>query len=146
MSGESVTADLGHRKARPFELFMPWTELMLMAFGIECLIKAVWVKGRHQLARNGKYISMIQNERHQLVKLCGVAGIPLDARETDALERITDIADTIGRYPIPRRASQIPKGCKWSSVDSRIVENLIVRLELELRKNTSGPQASPQMD
>ena len=130
---QRVTANLHQRKAQSDELLMPWTELMLTAFGIECLIKAIWVKRGHQLARDGKYIPMIQNERHQLVKLCRVAEIPIDARETDALERITDIAGTIGRYPIARRASQIATGCSWSSEDLDIIENLILRLESELQ-------------
>ena len=64
---DRVTASLRHRKARPFEILMLWTELMLTAFGIECLIKATWVKDGHQLARDGKHIPMTQNERHQQI-------------------------------------------------------------------------------
>jgi hypothetical protein len=130
---ERVTANLRHRKAQSDELLMPWTELMLTAFGIECLVKAVWIKRGNQLARDGKYVPMTKREGHQLVKLCRVAGILLDARETDALERITDIAGTIGGYPIARHASQIATGCSWSTGDFDIIENLILRLESELQ-------------
>jgi hypothetical protein len=66
-----------------------WIEIMLTAFGIECLIKAIWLKQGPKLAQNGKYVEMIKNERHRLVKLCGAAGIALDSREADGLERMS---------------------------------------------------------
>jgi hypothetical protein len=47
---------------------------MLAAFGIECLIKAIWLKQGHQLARDGKYIPMIPKERSsagEVVSRCG---------------------------------------------------------------------------
>src|SRR5262245_66027408 len=96
---------------------MPWTELMITAFGIECLIKAIWIKQGNQLVRDGKYRPMTKNEGHQLVRLCGVAGIPLDSREEDVLKRISGIARTIGRYPIAKKANEIATGCSWSSAD-----------------------------
>ena len=70
---ERVTANLAYRK-EPNAIVMPWLELMLTAFGIECLIKAVWLKQGHRLAQNGKYVPMTNNERHHLVKLCRVVG------------------------------------------------------------------------
>jgi hypothetical protein len=137
---ERFTANLRSGKARQSEVIMPWTELMLAAFGIECLIKAVWVKRGNQLARDGKYVPMTKNEGHRLVKLCCVAGIPLDSREADALERMSDIARTIGRYPIARWAGEIiPMGCSWSSVDDGIIENLIVRFNTELEDHSGSP-------
>jgi hypothetical protein len=38
----------------PKEIFTTWTAVMLTAFGIECLIKAVWLKQGRQLAQNGE--------------------------------------------------------------------------------------------
>ena len=111
---ERAFANLRSREAT-IEILMPWTELMLTAFAIECLIKAIWIKQGHQLAQNGKYVPMIKNERHQLVPLCRAAGIALDRREADVLGRISDIAGSIGRYPIARRASQRKRACSWSS-------------------------------
>jgi hypothetical protein len=118
----------------PIELRTAWVELMLAAFGIECLIKAIWIKKGHQLAHDGKYVPMTKND-HQLVKLCRVVGITLDPRETDALERIADIAGAIGRYPIPRRSSptHFRGGRSWSSTEDHIIENLVARLKMELR-------------
>jgi hypothetical protein len=106
---------------------MPWIEIMLTAFGIECLIKAIWIKQGNQLARNGKYIPITKNEKHQLVELCGAIGFKLSERETDALERMSDIAGSIGRYPISRRARQ-NKSLSWGSQDDDIIENVIVKL------------------
>src|SRR2546425_11251665 len=50
----------------PIELLTVWTELMLAAFGIECLLKAIWLKHGHELARDGKYIPIVPNDRHRL--------------------------------------------------------------------------------
>ena len=63
------------------ELYTVWTTPMLLAFGVDCLIKAIWVKQGHILARDGKYVPMCKNERHDLVRLCGVAGIALNPTE-----------------------------------------------------------------
>jgi hypothetical protein len=86
--------------------FTAWIEVMLTAFGIECLIKAIWLKQGNQLARDGIYVPIIERERHQLVKLCGAAGVALNKQEVEVLERMRDIALSIGRYPIPLRAGQ----------------------------------------
>src|SRR5438552_15565842 len=42
----------------PMENRTFWVELMLAAFGIECLIKAIWLKQGRQLVHDGKYIPM----------------------------------------------------------------------------------------
>src|SRR5947208_13225415 len=128
---ERARANLRLGGKAPMELLTTWTEPMLAAFGIECLIKAIWVKQGHSLARNGKYIPMLKNEGHQLVPLCRVAGIALDAREKDALERISRIAPTIGRYPIPRRYHEMV-ALGWSSKDTSIIKGFVLRLNTEL--------------
>jgi hypothetical protein len=120
----------------PMENRTFWVELMLDAFGIECLIKAVWLKQGHRLARDGNYIPMIRKEGHRLEKLCRVAGIALNQREEETLTRLSDIAGSIGRYPIPSRVSQRAVALRWSNPDDyEIIENIIARLETELRKN-----------
>src|SRR6266404_4142177 len=101
---ERARANLRHGGKAPIELLTVWTELMLAAFGIECLVKAIWLKQGHELARDGKYVPIVQNEGHRLVRLCRAVGINMDARDQDALERISIIARSIGRYPIARRA------------------------------------------
>ena len=113
--------------------FSVWIEIMLTAFGMECLIKAIWIKQGNRLARDGKYIPIIKDERHQLVKLCEAVGFALNQREADVLERMCDIATSIGRYPIPRRAGQSEGVCSWSSEDDDIIENLVVKLRTQLQ-------------
>jgi hypothetical protein len=137
---ERARANLRRGGKAPIELLTTWTELMLAAFGIECLIKAIWVKQGNSLARNGKYVPMLKKERHQLVPLCRIAGIALDAREKDALERISIIARTIGRYPIPRHSREMPP-LGWSSNDNYIIESFALRLKTELRYAISAPMA-----
>ena len=121
----------------PIEIFTLWVELMLTAFGIECLIKAIWLKQGHQLARDGKYVEMIKKERHQLVKLCGAAGIALNRREAHALQRISEIAGSIGRYPIARRSSEADRRRSWGSTFDRVIEDFIVKLETQLAERHS---------
>lgn len=114
-----------------------WTRIMLAAFGIECLIKAIWVKHGHQLARDGKYVGMTNKEKpHELVKLCDIAGIPLNERETNALQRMSDIAKSIGRYPIGRTAEIGSRAGVWSSTDDGIIENFIARLKTQIHSKT----------
>ena len=118
----------------PMESRTFWVELMLDAFGIECLIKAIWLKQGHQLARDGKYVGMMRKEGHRLERLCRAAGIVLHQREEETLVRLSDIAGSIGRYPIPSRAPQTTAAHRWSSPeDYEIIENLIARLERELQ-------------
>ncbi len=143
---ERARANLRAPGKAPIELLTLWTELMLAAFGIECLIKATWVKQGHELARDGKYVPMRRNEGHQLVPLCQVAGIKLDVREADVLERLSIIARTIGRYPIPKRAHetrprefycQTGSPLSWSSDDDHVVESVVLRLKTELRRRSA---------
>ena len=129
-------------KSKPYPRRVPmesktfWVELMLAAFGIECLIKALWLKQGHALARGGKYIGMMKKEGHRLEKLCRCAGIKLKPREEETLTRLSDIAGSIGRYPIPSRVPQRAVELGWSDPhDYDIIENIIARLERELRKN-----------
>ena len=48
--------------------------------------QAIWLEQGHQLPRDGRYVEMIKQERHQLVKLCAAAGIALNRREARALK------------------------------------------------------------
>jgi hypothetical protein len=120
----------------PIENRTFWVELMLAAFGIECLIKAVWLKQGHQLARDGKYQPMMAKEGHRLEKLCRAAGISLSSNEEKTLTRLSDIAASAARYPIPNRVSQRDMMIGWSDPhDYDVTENFIARLKSELQKD-----------
>jgi hypothetical protein len=128
---ERVEATLTSGKA-PDIVLTVWTQLMLTAFGIECLIKAIWIKQGNQLARDGKYIGMTKKEKpHELVRLCDIAGIALNQRETDALQQISDIAKSIGRYPIARNAEVNSRAGVWSYDDT--IENFLEKLKAQYR-------------
>jgi hypothetical protein len=117
-----------------------WTHIMLTAFGVECLIKAIWILQGHQLARDGKYVGMTDKEKpHELVKLCDIAAIPLNERESDVLQRMSDIGKSIGRYPIGRTAET--RSRYWSSNDDHVIENFVARLKAQIRQMRS-PRAS----
>lgn len=127
-----TTVQHGHRV--PMETRTFWVELMLDAFVIECLIKAIWLKQGHQLVRDGKYVPLPAEGGHRLEKLCGTTGIPLNQREEETLARLSDIAGSIARYPIPRRAPKTFGGLWWSEPDDfEIIEKFIARLEKELQ-------------
>ncbi|HZR78957.1 MAG TPA: hypothetical protein VFA58_07090 [Chthoniobacterales bacterium] len=130
-------------KNAPIELLTRWIEVMLAAFGIECLIKATWVQAGHKLAQGGRYAPMCQNEGHNLVRLCGVAGIELNADEKDTLERMSIIARSIGRYPISKNAQETrPRTFYrhsgtpflWSSNNEEITSNFVRRIKTDLRR------------
>jgi len=130
----------------PDIIFTVWTHVMLTAFGIECFIKAIWVRKGHQLARDGKYVCMTNKEKpRELVKLCDIARIPLEERETDALQRMSDIGKSIGRYPIGRTAETDSRGRTggWSSTDDRIIENFITKLKAQIRNSLSKARTKP---
>jgi hypothetical protein len=110
-----------------------WVNIMLTALGIECLVKTIWILQGNQLARDGKYVGMTKNEGpHELVKLCNIAGIPFNERETDALQRMSDIGKSIGRYPIGKAADT--KVRYWSLTDDDIIEDFVAKLKAQIRR------------
>jgi hypothetical protein len=110
-----------------------WVNIMLTALGIECLIKAIWILQGNQLARDGKYVAMAKNEGpHNLERLCNIARIPLNERETDALQRMSDIGKSIGRYPIGKAA--VTKVLYWTLKDDDMIEDFVARLKGQFRR------------
>jgi hypothetical protein len=109
-----------------------WVNIMLTALGIECLIKAIWILQGNQLARDGKYVGMAKNERHDLGRLCHIARIPLDDRETDTLQRMSDIAQSIGRYPVGK--SYVTRVLYWTLKDDDVIEDFVARLKAQFRR------------
>jgi hypothetical protein len=70
---EHARAALRRTGKTPIEMLTVWTQPMFVAFGIECLIKAIWLKQGNQLAGDGRYVPMIPNEGHRLMPLCRAA-------------------------------------------------------------------------
>ncbi len=72
--------------------------LILLAMGIESLLKSVWIKkgGRH--AENGKLVKSL-GSGHDLVNIANQIGVILTTDEKDILERLTLYIE-FGRYPV----------------------------------------------
>lgn len=79
--------------------------IMLHAMAVECLLKALWLKGGGRLAKNGKYQNVTSKNDHDLVSLSnavlGKLGIEISKEEQDFLERLSRNI-TAGRYPIQK--------------------------------------------
>ncbi len=114
-----------------------WTELMLYAFALECLIKSLWVRQGNKLAENGKYKNLINHENHNLLKIAKKVNFPilLNPHLEIILEKLSYIGKNIGRYPIPKKWSETSifrqRGgsqsveLSWSTEDQLHLEKLI---------------------
>ena len=131
-----IRNSLRHGAKPPPEMLTVWTEVMLAGFAVECLIKAVWLKTGNELVRDGEYKGILRNERHQLVPLCDRVGIPLSSTERRSLHGLSRIMLSVGRYPIPRKPSEVT--ISWESKDDGVVSTFVQRLELMLRSHLAG--------
>lgn len=97
---ESTTVEMDEVANREFNraqaLLGP--TLMLRAFGVEAMLKALYVDQGGVLAKNGKFI-WPPGKSHDLCALAIAAKFDLDANETELL-RILEFWSTEGRYPI----------------------------------------------
>lgn len=79
--------------------------IMLRAMAVECLLKALWLKGGGRLAKNGRYRKIPSSRDHDLVSLSntvlGKLSIEISKEEQDFLERLSRNI-TAGRYPIQK--------------------------------------------
>lgn len=79
--------------------------LMLRAMAVECLLKALWLKGGGRLAENGRYRPVPWARDHDLVSLSnavlGKVGMEISEQEQRFLERLSRNI-TAGRYPIQK--------------------------------------------
>lgn len=85
------------------ELRITGVILMLRAMAVECLLKALWIKGGGQLACDGKYRKIPDTNDHELLTLADKVSEKIDlnlsANKRDFLKRLSrNIVG--GRYPI----------------------------------------------
>jgi ribosomal protein S10 len=115
-------------------------ELMLDGMAIECLLKALWVKRGHKLAKDGAYVRVPQAGPHDLVQLAGVLQLPLSHLEKDVLRRLSHFIEYRGRYPVPKDAEKLqltrtPRGGRSSAThwntpsDQRLFDAVVSRLD-----------------
>ncbi len=114
--------------------------VMLRGMGVECLLKAVWVKRVKQLAVGGKLQKPVSTNPHDLVVLESAldqhAPTGLSVAERTVLARLS-MQIMAGRYPIGMHALQsttLPKGSgprylmRWTEEDQTLFESLVGKL------------------
>jgi hypothetical protein len=116
------------------------SELMLDGMAIECLLKALWLKHGHELARDGRYVGIPGAAAHDLVQLAGMLQLTLTEMERDVLRRLSHFIEYGGRYPVPKDAEKLrlirtPQGGQgaattWSTPsDQLLFETVVGRLD-----------------
>lgn len=115
-------------KADPMRLWQP--ALMLRAFAIECLFKALWLREPgNKLAQNGKWIRIqtCKNNNHDLECLARAVGFELTSPERNVLTRLTFFG-VWGRYPIVKNYSEHQGRSIWTTDDEFVCDNITERL------------------
>lgn len=123
-------------------------ELMLRGMAIECLLKALWVKGGNKLVKDGKYIGVHGAGDHRLVQLAGVLRLRLSNLEKDLFVRLQDFIEYGGRYPVPKDADTLrmirdPRGGKGAATswhtpsDQDLYDAIVDRLEKHLDETSA---------
>lgn len=103
--------------------------LLLRAFGVECLFKALWLAKGGRLTNAGTFsgIPGLKNT-HKLWRLADRLSFSLDPQERDVLERLTVFGE-FGRYPIEGSYLSGGLGKRWWSVrDNSTLAAIVGRL------------------
>ena len=114
-------------------------ELMLRGMGVECLLKALWVKQGNVLVDSGQYVSVRGAGSHDLPQLASAAEFTLSVHEKDVMRRLSYFIEYGGRYPVPKDALKLvltrnPGGGKgapttWSTPsDNELFDTVVLRL------------------
>lgn len=106
------------------------TELMLTAFAIEALLKALWLRKGNKLVEGGHYKRMpCERKRfHNLGALCHDTSVDLTDDEKYVLGILSDTGRFHGRYSIARRATEMHNGFLWSWQYDKVTGELVTRL------------------
>lgn len=133
LRNEGIVSDEGR-------VLMP--ALMLLAFAIECLLKALWLKQGNLLAENGKLVKIPNTHDHNLVEYGNVTGLVFSKNEKVVLNRLFKISVSLGRYPIPIKFehSHLHKtpiagyqtDLHWGFSDDVIVDKIISKIKRKL--------------
>jgi hypothetical protein len=116
-------------------------ELLLTSFGLEALLKAVWLKAGNAIVADGKYVGLPcerQRKRwHDLVAICDDVGVRLSKSQRHILKVLSDVGRYHGRYPIARHWEQMGPIFCWSEEWDITIGQLITRLWRQLGYTTS---------
>jgi hypothetical protein len=118
--------------------------LMLRGMGLECLLKALWLKQGHELVRDAKYVDVPNTKQHDLVGLARQTNFARSPEEDHLLTRLSDFVTHSGRYPIAKRGQehlrmlkdpaggQVESGVWRSPSDEELFVVVVARLHREL--------------
>ncbi len=128
-----LAADPG--KAGPVSLAIGTdsAERLLTAFGLETLLKAVWLQTGKTLVADGKYVGLPCERRakprwHDLVAISEDIGLTLDKSARNVLTILSDVGRYHGRYPIARNWEQMEPVFFWSEEWDDVIASLVTKL------------------
>ena len=112
---------------------------MLYGFGIECLLKGVWVNEGNEITKRGigKY-KQLEKDKHDLNEISNTVCFDRNADEWDLLKRLTIIMRSIGRYPIAKNYLEYSGKIEWVGPKDYETLNTILQ-KLITRINSVAP-------
>lgn len=116
--------------------------MLLYGFGIECLLKALWLKRGNTIVDDGKYIGIKGVQDHKLHELADALSFRISKEERELLIRISVFITSTGRYPIAKnwnetRIKKYYKGGYGSpthinSGDFPLLDDIVDRIQKEI--------------
>ena len=104
----------------------------MTAFGLEALLKAVWLKKGNILVVDGRYIGLpCENKKkkwHNLVAICDDVGVILEPSERHILRNLSDVGRYQGRYPVALHWEHMEPIFYWSFEWDTTIGRLITKL------------------
>jgi len=111
---------------------------LLYGFGIECLLKGLWVKNGHEIVKDGRYMGVPGASDHKLHELADATNFSLTEKERDAFISLSVIITSSGRYPVAKnwRETKIQRRTSGgygsrstlNSEDLKYAEQIVIRL------------------
>lgn len=121
--------------------------LMLRAYAIENLCKALWIDSGERLANQGKFLNMPSGTSHDVLGMYQRLGYQADDIRANMLSTLTNAARHFGRYPIPnsidaysiRPAENPDPTAIWTTSYEKDFCTLVVELARALRFGKQVP-------
>ena len=117
---ESSEMEIDGKKVKMPFLRSFWTKLMIRAFALECLIKALWLKNGNTLYRDEKYVGIGGMRCHDLSKMFETVGIILSDEKRNLLDRLSAVSVAHGRYPFPSKKNLFDKFNRGKNGEFRV--------------------------
>ena len=106
---ESSEIEIDGEKVKVPFLRSYWPKIMIRAFALECLIKALWLKNGNILYQGEKYVGIDGMKLHHLSRMFEAVGIILSDEKRNLLDRLSAVSVADGCYPFPSKRDQFDK-------------------------------------